>query len=87
VYDDGSGQLVTDTMMNYALPKADMLPLYETDRTVTPTPVNPLGIKGAGEIGITGATAAIANAVFHATGTRVRDLPITVDKLLGGARP
>src|SRR5437016_9983760 len=40
VYEDGSGQLVTGTMMDYALPKADMLPMYETDRTVTPTPVN-----------------------------------------------
>ena len=43
---------------------------------------NPLGVKGLGEIGIVGTAAAIANAVFHATGRRVRDLPITVDKLL-----
>ncbi len=44
--------------------------------------INPIGAKGIGEIGITGAAAAIANAVFHATGKRVRDLPITLDKLL-----
>ena len=44
--------------------------------------VNPLGVKGIGEIGITGAPAAIANAVFNATGKRIRDLPITLDKLL-----
>ena len=44
--------------------------------------INPLGIKGVGEIGIVGAAAAIANAVYHATGKRVRDLPITLDKLL-----
>ena len=44
--------------------------------------INPLGIKGVGEIGIVGVAAAIANAVYHATGKRVRDLPITVDKLL-----
>ena len=44
--------------------------------------VNPLGVKGIGEIGITGAAAAVANAVFHATGKRMRDLPITVDKVL-----
>ena len=44
--------------------------------------INPLGIKGVGEIGIVGTAAAIANAVYHATGTRVRDLPITLDKLL-----
>jgi xanthine dehydrogenase YagR molybdenum-binding subunit len=43
--------------------------------------INPLGIKGVGEIGIVGVAAAIANAVYHATGRRVRDLPITLDKL------
>ena len=44
--------------------------------------INPLGIKGVGEIGIVGVAAAIANAVYHATGKRVRDLPITLDKLM-----
>ena len=44
--------------------------------------VNPLGVKGIGELGIVGAAAAIANAVYHATGRRIRDLPITPDKLL-----
>jgi xanthine dehydrogenase YagR molybdenum-binding subunit len=44
--------------------------------------INPLGVKGVGEIGIVGAAAAIANAVYHATGKRVRDLPITIDKLM-----
>jgi xanthine dehydrogenase YagR molybdenum-binding subunit len=44
--------------------------------------VNPLGVKGLGELGIVGTVAAIANAVFHATGHRVRVLPITLDKLL-----
>ena len=44
--------------------------------------VNPMGAKGIGEIGIVGTAAAIANAVYHATGRRVRDLPITIDKLL-----
>jgi xanthine dehydrogenase YagR molybdenum-binding subunit len=44
--------------------------------------VNPIGVKGIGEIGIVGAAAAIANAVYHATGTRVRDLPITPDTLV-----
>jgi carbon-monoxide dehydrogenase large subunit len=66
VYDDRSGQLVTGTMMDYAMPKADMLPSYETDRTVTPTPVNPLGIKGAGETGTIAATPAVVNAVVDA---------------------
>ena len=45
--------------------------------------VNPMGIKGVGEIGIVGVAAAIANAVYHATGKRVRDLPITLDKVHG----
>jgi xanthine dehydrogenase YagR molybdenum-binding subunit len=45
--------------------------------------VNPMGAKGIGEIGIVGTAAAVANAVFHATGIRVRDLPIRLDKLLG----
>jgi carbon-monoxide dehydrogenase large subunit len=66
VYDSGSGQLVTATMMDYAMPKADMLPSYETDRTVTPTPVNPLGVKGAGETGTIAATPAVVNAVVDA---------------------
>ena len=49
--------------------------------------LNPLGIKGVGEIGIVGVAAAIANAAYHATGIRVRDLPITIDKLLGLTPP
>jgi len=65
-YDDSSGQLMTGTMMDYAMPKADMLPFYETDRTVTPTPVNPLGVKGAGETGTIAATPAVVNAVVDA---------------------
>ncbi len=43
--------------------------------------INALGVKGLGEIGIVGVAAAIANAIYHATGKRVRDLPITLDKL------
>jgi xanthine dehydrogenase YagR molybdenum-binding subunit len=45
--------------------------------------LNPLGVKGVGEIGIVGTAAAVANAAYHATGARIRDLPITIDKLLG----
>ena len=50
VYDD-TGQLVTGEYMDYALPKAAMVPTIETDRTETPSPVNPLGVKGVGEAG------------------------------------
>jgi xanthine dehydrogenase YagR molybdenum-binding subunit len=49
--------------------------------------INSLGAKGIGEIGITGVPAAIANAVYHATGVRVRDLPITLDKVMMGSTP
>ncbi|HJV58011.1 MAG TPA: molybdopterin cofactor-binding domain-containing protein [Methylomirabilota bacterium] len=66
VYDRDSGQLVSGSMMDYTLPKADMLPFYETDRTETPTPVNPLGVKGAGETGTIASTPAVVNAVVDA---------------------
>ena len=66
VYDVDSGQLVSGSMMDYTLPKADMLPFYETARTETPTPVNPLGVKGAGETGTIASTPAVVNAVVDA---------------------
>src|SRR5215470_9639526 len=85
VYDDGSGQLVTGTMMDYALPKADMLPMYETERTVTPTPVNPLGIKGAGETGTIAATPAVVNAVVDALRPlgvdHIETMPLTPERV------
>jgi len=63
--------------VNLDVPAIEALWVDEVD-----THVNPIGVKGIGEIGITGSAAAVANAVFHATGKRVRDLPITLDKLL-----
>jgi carbon-monoxide dehydrogenase large subunit len=85
VYDDRSGQLVTGTMMDYAMPKADMLPSYETDRTVTPTPVNPLGIKGAGETGTIAATPAVVNAVVDALSSlgvdHIETMPLTAGRV------
>ncbi|MBI2461927.1 MAG: molybdopterin-dependent oxidoreductase, partial [Candidatus Rokubacteria bacterium] len=77
---DEAGQLVTGTMMDYALPKADDLPAFETDRTVTPSPINPMGVKGAGETGTIASTAALANAVLDALaplGVSHIDLPLT----------
>jgi xanthine dehydrogenase YagR molybdenum-binding subunit len=59
------------------IPEIEVLFVEEQD-----TVVNPLGVKGVGEIGLVGVAAAIANAVYHATGKRVRELPITLDKLL-----
>jgi carbon-monoxide dehydrogenase large subunit len=83
VYGD-DGQLLTATMMDYAMPKADQLPSYQTDRTVTPSPVNPLGIKGAGETGTIAATPTVANAVIDALqpfGVTHIDLPLTAERV------
>ena len=60
---DESGTLLNGSYMDYAMPRADDLPNFEVDRTVTPCPHNPLGVKGAGEAGCIGSTPAVANAV------------------------
>lgn len=83
---DSNGQLLTGSMMNYALPKAEFLPMFETDRTVTPSPVNPLGVKGAGEAGTIASTAAAANAVIDALspfGITHLDMPLTPATIWG----
>ena len=64
--------------MNADIPYIDVIFVDTQD-----THINPLGVKGVGEIGIVGVPAAIANAVYHATGMRIRELPITPDKVLG----
>ena len=78
------GRIMNANIAEYHVPvNADV---HEIDVIFVDEPddiVNPLGIKGLGEIGIVGVAAAIANAIYHATGKRVRDLPITPDKLLG----
>jgi carbon-monoxide dehydrogenase large subunit len=79
VYDD-NGQLLTGSMLDYALPRASWMPWLELDETVTPTPVNPLGVKGVGEAGTIASTAAAANAVIDALsplGIRHVDMPLT----------
>jgi len=85
VYDGQSGQLLTGSMMDYAVPKADMLPMYETDRTVTPTPVNPLGVKGAGETGTIASTPAVVNAVVDALAAagvdHIEVMPLTAERV------
>jgi xanthine dehydrogenase YagR molybdenum-binding subunit len=83
IADTRTGRVMTANLVDYHVPvNADVPPidvhlLEEVDKHV-----NPIGVKGIGEIGITGVAAAIANAVFHATGKRVRDLPITPEGLL-----
>jgi xanthine dehydrogenase YagR molybdenum-binding subunit len=81
--DARSARVVTRDLGDYHVPVCADVPAIEVISIPEDDPhVNEIGAKGIGEIGITGASAAIANAVFHATGKRVRDLPITVDKLL-----
>ncbi|HJQ69487.1 MAG TPA: glyceraldehyde dehydrogenase subunit alpha [Blastocatellia bacterium] len=83
VYDE-QGQLVTGTLMDYAVPKAAMIPWFELERTETPSPVNPLGVKGVGEAGTIGATPAIVNAVVDALapfGIRHMDMPLRPESI------
>ena len=78
VYDE-QGQLITGTLMDYALPRAKHIPNFELDRTETPSPVNPLGVKGVGEAGTIGATPAIVGAIVDALapfGVRHLDMPV-----------
>jgi len=83
VYDD-NGQLLSGTLMDYAVPSASMLPDYEISHTVTPSPVNPLGVKGAGEAGTIGSAQCIMNAVIDALspfGVRHMQMPATPEKI------
>lgn len=75
-----NGQLLSGTMMDYAIPRADFFPHFELDRTETPSPVNPLGVKGAGETGTIASTPAVVNAVLDALspfGIEDIDMPMT----------
>ena len=81
---DKNGQLVSGSLMDYAVPKAHFLPMFETDRTETPSPVNPLGVKGVGEAGTIASTVAVANAVIDALapfGVKHLDMPLTSEKI------
>ena len=83
IYDD-DGQLINGSYMDYAIPRADDLPTFETDRTVTPCPHNPLGVKGAGETGTIGSTPAVVNAVVDALwslGVRDLQMPLTPQRV------
>jgi xanthine dehydrogenase YagR molybdenum-binding subunit len=86
VIDQNSGRFMNHNLAEYHVPvnadvhDIDVILVEEHDAIV-----NPLGVRGLGELGIVGTAAAIANAVFHATGSRIRDLPVTLDKVLAGA--
>ena len=76
IYDD-AGQLVTGSYMDYCMPRADDMPSFTVDTTVTPCTHNPLGVKGCGEAGAIGATAAVMNAVTDALGVKSLPMPAT----------
>lgn len=80
--DGRSGRIMNASLADYHIPAHLDVPKIDLMWTGVPDPRAPLGARGIGEIGSAGVAAAIANAVFHATGRRVRDLPITLDKLL-----
>jgi len=83
VMDTNLGRFMNHNLAEYHVPvSADIHDIEVLFVEEKDTVVNPMGVKGLGEIGIIGVAAAVANAVFHATGKRVRDLPITLDKLL-----
>ncbi len=82
-YDTKTGLPVTANLADYHVPTNADIPPIEVYFVGEPDyAFNPIGARGMGEIGITGMAAAVANAVYHATGKRIRDLPITPDKLL-----
>jgi carbon-monoxide dehydrogenase large subunit len=86
---DTDGNPRTASLLDYCVPTANELPRFETDRTVTPTPLNPLGVKGIGESGTIGAGAAVHNAVIDALshlGVRHLDMPMTPEKVWNAIR-
>ena len=83
VYDE-NGQILTGSLMDYAIPRAAYLPRFETSRTETPTNVNPMGVKGVGEAGTIGCTPAIVNAVVDALspfGVKHIEMPLRPEKV------
>ena len=83
VYDE-NGQLVSGTLMDYAVPTASMVPHYELGTTVTPSPVNPMGVKGAGEAGTIASAQAVMNAVIDALspfGIKHMQMPATPERV------
>jgi len=83
IYDPNNGRVVTRDLADYLVPVNADMPEFDVQFINKPdTFISPVGARGIGEIGITGMTAAIINAIYNATGKRIRDLPATPDKLL-----
>ena len=82
-FDERNGRVMNPSLAEYHVPVHLDVPAIEVIWTDIPDPRAPAGARGVGEIGITGVGAAVANAIYNATGKRVRELPITLDKILG----
>jgi aerobic carbon-monoxide dehydrogenase large subunit len=78
---DASGQLTTGSYMDYCMPRADDLPSFKVDMTITPCTHNPLGVKGCGEAGAIGSPAAVMNALTDALGVKDISMPATPEKV------
>ena len=84
VYEEGSGQMLSGSFMDYAMPHADVFPHIAIDRNPVPTKTNPLGVKGTGEAGTTAAIAAVMNAISNAIPNGAADhmeMPATPSKV------
>lgn len=81
-FDERNGRIMNPSLAEYHVPVHMDVPEIDVMWTDIPDPHTPMGARGVGEIGITGTGAAVANAIYNATGKRIRDLPITLDKLL-----
>jgi xanthine dehydrogenase YagR molybdenum-binding subunit len=79
---DAAGRIANATFGDYLIPVNADVPDLDVALVGNPEEFSPVGVKGLGEIGVVGVPAAIANAVYHATGRRIRSLPITIDYLL-----
>jgi CO/xanthine dehydrogenase Mo-binding subunit len=78
---DEHGQLLNASFMDFLMPFASEVPQVEIDHLETPSPLNPLGLKGAGEAGVIPVAAAIASAIEDAEGIRIRQMPISPAEL------
>jgi len=81
-FDERNGRIMNPSLIEYHIPVHMDVPEIDVIWTDIADPHTPMGAHGVGEIGITGVGAAVANAVYNATGKRIRELPITLDKLL-----
>src|ERR1700693_2159772 len=81
-FDERNGRVMNPSLAEYHVPVHMDVPNIDVMRTDIPHPRAPMGAHGVGEIGITGVRAAVANAIYNACGKRIRNLPITLDKLL-----